>query len=70
MSVNSPVNEKEMNFNNALRCLNQLEKAVDRLARAHYYSQEQWPQTMVLLNDTINDIYIWIQNIKAFELVD
>jgi len=66
-SVESPTNT---NFSNALRCMNQLEKAVDRLTRAHYFSQDQWPKTIVLLTETVNDIYIFMENIRKFDLIE
>lgn len=67
MSIDTLIKEESGNLNNSLRCLSQLEKAIDRVIRAHYFNQDQWPQTIVLLNGTISNIRIWIDNLKSFD---
>ena len=49
-------------LNDLKRTLTMLEKALDRLIRHNYYNRKQCPEIITVIEETINNIRIWIQH--------
>lgn len=51
---------------NVLRTLTVLEKALDRLGRSNYFERKQYPPIFLAVEDTLNDIKLWIRKNRIF----
>ena len=51
---------------NMLRTLTMLEKALDRLARHHYHSRNQYPPLILEIEDGLDTLHSWIQDYKIY----
>lgn len=53
-------------INNILRILTMLEKALNRLVRRCYYCRNQYPQSVLDVEDVLAEFRSWIQDCKNF----
>lgn len=55
------------NFDNVKRTLTSLEKAIERLARQNFYNRSQWPELMITIEESLNDIRLWLDCHALFD---
>lgn len=56
-------------LDNMLRTLTMLEKALDRLGRLNYFCRKQYPQEFLIIEETIHEMRIWINDNNIFHCV-